>query len=106
MAFVLLLVKRIELFNNYIDRIEVEMTNIHSYFSTYSLDSGMKNLLYVRFSEYISDISSNDYKPNIILENNIPKDYAPVILKGHNDIIRFDNMSCLLEKFYSSLFFY
>ena len=78
-----------------------ENADIDADFSTDSLDSGMKNLLYVRFSEYISDISSNDYKPNIILENNIPKDYAPVILKGHNDIIRFDNMSSLLEKYYS-----
>lgn len=78
-----------------------ENADVDADFSTNTLDSGMKNLLYVRFSEYISDITNNDYKPNIILENNIPKDYAPVILKGHNDIERFDNMSALLEKFYS-----
>lgn len=78
-----------------------ENADIDADFSTDSLNSEMKDLLYVRFSEYISEISNNNYTPNIILENNVPKDYAPVILKGHTTIEKFDNMSSLLEKYYS-----
>ncbi|HAQ52293.1 MAG TPA: hypothetical protein DCR12_05960, partial [Lachnospiraceae bacterium] len=78
-----------------------ENADVDADFATDALSLEMKNLLYMRFSEYISDISNNVYKPNIMFENGIPKDYAPVILKGHNDIKRFDNMSELLESYYS-----
>ncbi len=75
--------------------------NIDADYSTDALSSEMKDSLYVRFEEYISDISCNRYNPNIILENGIPKDYAPVILKSFDDIVEFDNMSSLLESYYS-----
>lgn len=75
--------------------------NIDADYSTDALSSEMKDSLYVRFEEYISDISCNRYNPNIILENGIPKDFAPVILKSFDDIVEFDNMSSLLESYYS-----
>ncbi len=75
--------------------------NIDADYSTDALSSEMKDSLYVRFEEYISDISCNRYNPNIILENGIPKDYAPVILKSFDNIVEFDNMSSLLESYYS-----
>lgn len=75
--------------------------NIDADYSTDALSTEMKDSLYVRFEEYISDISCNRYNPNIILENGIPKDYAPVILKSFDDIVEFDNMSSLLESYYS-----
>lgn len=75
--------------------------NIDADYSTDALSSEMKDSLYVRFEEYISDISCNRYNPNIILENGIPKDFAPVILKSFDNIVEFDNMSSLLESYYS-----
>lgn len=75
--------------------------NIDADYSTDALSADMKDSLYVRFEEYISDISCNRYNPNIILENGIPKDFAPVILKSFDNIVEFDNMSSLLESYYS-----
>ncbi len=75
--------------------------NIDADYSTDALSTEMKDSLYVRFEEYINDILSNNYSPNIILENGIPKDFAPVILKSYDDIVEFDNMSSLLESYYS-----
>jgi len=75
--------------------------NIDADYSTDALSTEMKDSLYVRFEEYISDISCNRYNPNIILENGIPKDFAPVILKSYDDIVEFDDMSSLLESYYS-----
>lgn len=75
--------------------------NIDADYSTDALSPEMKDSLYVRFEEYISDISCNRYNPNIILENGIPKEFAPVILKSFDDIVEFDNMSSLLESYYS-----
>lgn len=75
--------------------------NIDADYSTDALSSEMKDSLYVRFEEYINDILSNNYSPNIILENGIPKDFAPVILKSYDDIVEFDDMSSLLESYYS-----
>jgi len=75
--------------------------NIDADYSTDALSSEMKDSLYVRFEEYISDISCNRYNPNIILENGMPKDFAPVILKSFDNIVEFDNMSSLLESYYS-----
>ena len=75
--------------------------NIDADYSTDALSSEMKDSLYVRFEEYISDISCNRYNPNIILENGIPKDFAPVILRSFDNIVEFDNMSSLLESYYS-----
>ncbi len=75
--------------------------NIDADYSTDALSTEMKDSLYVRFEEYISDISCNRYNPNIILENGIPKDFAPVILRSFDNIVEFDNMSSLLESYYS-----
>ena len=75
--------------------------NIDADYSTDALSTEMKDSLYVRFEEYINDILSNNYTPNIILENGIPKDFAPVILKSYDDIVEFDDMSSLLESYYS-----
>ena len=75
--------------------------NIDADYSTDALSTEMKDSLYVRFEEYINDILSNNYNPNIILENGIPKDFAPVILKSYDDIVEFDDMSSLLESYYS-----
>lgn len=75
--------------------------NIDADYSTDALSTEMKDSLYVRFEEYINDILSNNYSPNIILENGIPKDFAPVILKSYDDIVEFDDMSSLLESYYS-----
>ena len=75
--------------------------NIDADYSTGALSQEMKDSLYVRFEEYISDISCNRYNPNIILENGIPKDFAPVILRSFDDIVEFDDMSSLLESYYS-----
>ena len=75
--------------------------NIDADYSTGALSQEMKDSLYVRFEEYISDISCNRYNPNIILENGIPKDFAPVILRSFDNIVEFDNMSSLLESYYS-----
>lgn len=78
-----------------------ENANIDADYSTNALSTDEKNTLYVRFKEYMNDILNNKYKPNIILENGMPKDFAPVILPNFNDIITFDNMSTLLEEYYS-----
>ena len=75
--------------------------NIDADYSTDALSTEMKDSLYVRFEEYISDISCNRYNPNIILENGIPKDFAPVILRSFDNIVEFDDMSSLLESYYS-----
>ena len=75
--------------------------NIDADYSTGALSQEMKDSLYVRFEEYISDISCKRYNPNIILENGIPKDFAPVILRSFDDIVEFDDMSSLLESYYS-----
>jgi len=75
--------------------------NIDADYSTDALSQEMKDSLYVRFEEYINDILSNNYSPNIILENGIPKDFAPVILKSYDDIVEFEDMSSLLESYYS-----
>ena len=75
--------------------------NIDADYSTDALSTEMKDSLYVRFEEYINDILSNNYSPNIILDNSIPKDFAPVILKSYDDIVEFDDMSSLLESYYS-----
>ena len=78
-----------------------ENASIDADYSTNALSTDEKNTLYVRFKEYMNDILNNKYKPNIILENGMPKDFAPVILPSFNDIITFDNMSTLLEEYYS-----
>ena len=53
------------------------------------------------FTIYMDKMREHNYEPNIILLNDEPKDYASVVLKGYDTIKKYDNMSELLQDYYS-----
>jgi len=59
--------------------------------------------LYDEFSKLISQIKNGNYTPNIIYENDVPKEFSPVILTLYSDLKTeiFESMSEVLERYYS-----
>ena len=53
------------------------------------------------FTIYMDKIKENQYEPNVILVNDEPKDYASVRFSTYSDIKPYNNMSKLLESYYS-----
>ena len=66
-----------------------------------ALDRDMVNVLSRAFCDYMNKVKSNTYEPYIILENEQPKDYASIRFNTFNNIRPYDNMSELLEAYYS-----
>lgn len=68
-----------------------------------ALSDSQLSLLYGSFSSVMDIIKNNTYKPNMILDGNVPKEFNCFPMTIYNDMEtkNFDSMSLLLEKFYS-----
>ncbi|MCR4611874.1 MAG: NFACT family protein [Lachnospiraceae bacterium] len=75
--------------------------NIDADMSCDALSEDMVNVLYNAFNNYMTKIKSNTFNPYIILENGEPKDYASVPFDTYKDIAKYEDMSTLLEAYYS-----
>lgn len=75
--------------------------NIDADFMSNALDDDMLHILYNAFSDYIDNIKNNRFVPHVIMIDNEPKDYACVRFNSYDDIVQYDNMSSLLEVYYS-----
>lgn len=78
-----------------------DQAGIDADMSTESLSDEDFERLGDTFTVYMDKMRENNYSPNIILLNGEPKDYASVELKGYDTIKKYDDMSSLLQDYYS-----